>query len=241
MPALVDPAQRQPAKGRALLRSRRSPTPPSRRRRRAAQGVAPSSRPAVSSTTSLRTEACEPVSPSSRNTSGIATSDMSDSMSAQPSSASAASSSAPEVDSMVLRSVRLRAARSRFGDPSSLLPEVQQAAGDDVALHFGGAAVDGGRARVQELGAPGGVVELDALPAAGRVRCRRAAVRRWPATPCRSRCPGPASGRRPAGAGWRGSGSAACAAPDTPRPSPSPSAWPTSLTSSISASSREYR
>src|SRR5215208_4570960 len=47
------------------------------------------------------------------------------------------------------------------GRPSSLLPEVQQAARDDVALHFGGTAVDRGRPRVQELGAPGGVAEFD--------------------------------------------------------------------------------
>src|SRR6185295_8075854 len=45
--------------------------------------------------------------------------------------------------------------------PRLFLPEVQQATRDDVALHFGGAAVDGGRPRVQELGAPVGVVEFD--------------------------------------------------------------------------------
>src|SRR6476619_5950896 len=54
---------------------------------------------------------------------------------------------------------RLRAGRDR--KPWSLLPEVQQPAGDDVALHLGGAAVDAGRPRVQVLGAPGGLVEFD--------------------------------------------------------------------------------
>src|SRR5258707_13017552 len=44
--------------------------------------------------------------------------------------------------------------------PRSLLPEVEQPAGDDVALDLGGTAVDGRRARVQVLRAPWCVVEL---------------------------------------------------------------------------------
>ena len=38
--------------------------------------------------------------------------------------------------------------------PSAVAPEVEQAAGDDVALDLGAAAVDRGRPRVEELGAP---------------------------------------------------------------------------------------
>lgn len=41
------------------------------------------------------------------------------------------------------------------------LPEIEQSAGDDVALDFGGAAVDGGRSRVQVLRAPPAVVQFD--------------------------------------------------------------------------------
>src|SRR5690242_9008282 len=58
---------------------------------------------------------------------------------------------------------RLRAWRAIL-HPSgtrSLLPQVEQAAGDDVALHFAGAAVDGGGPRVQVLGAPLTTVEFD--------------------------------------------------------------------------------
>src|SRR3954451_1271474 len=46
-----------------------------------------------------------------------------------------------------------RTARGR--DPrSSIVPEVEQAPGDDVALDLRSAAVDRGRPRVQELGTP---------------------------------------------------------------------------------------
>ena len=103
-------------------RSHTTQPPPAYGMRRGAAGLA---RRSSRSTTSLRTEACEPVSPSSRNTSGIARSGMSESMSAQPSSASAASSSAPEVDSMVLRSAsssKLERCRVQLGSHRHSFP-----------------------------------------------------------------------------------------------------------------------
>ena len=79
--------------------------------------------------------------------------------------------------------------------PSAVAPEVEQPAGDDVALDLGAAAVDRGGPRVEELGAP---------PLAGRVVAERhlggqrrrppgrtPPARPWPPAPCRSRSPGP--------------------------------------------------
>ena len=91
--------------------------------------VSPAPRPASISTTSLRTEACEPVSPSSRNTRGIAMSGMSASMSAQPSSASAVSSAGAGGRHMVLRSVSASMARSSAEMASTITPSRDPAAG----------------------------------------------------------------------------------------------------------------
>src|SRR5579875_2852417 len=65
--------------------------------------VPPASRPAACSTTSLITGAWEPVSTSSRNTSGTAESGIWVSMSSQPSSANASSSCRPDAVVIVLR------------------------------------------------------------------------------------------------------------------------------------------
>ena len=89
-----------------------------------------------------------------------------------------------------------RTARGRRAVASAVVPEVEQAAGDDVALDLGAAAVDRRRPRVQELAAP---------PLAGRRRRRCVTLggqrrrppgrtrpaRRSPAAPCRSTSPAP--------------------------------------------------
>ena len=106
--------------------------------------------------------------------------------------------------------------------PSSVGPEVEQAAGDDVALDLGAAAVD--------RRGPG--VEVLATATARWRRRRRAArrrpgrrrrgrtppARRWPAASCRSTSRARACRRRPAGAGWRGTGPGRRRAAGTPRP-----------------------
>ena len=87
-----------------------------------------------------------------------------------------------------------RRARARR-PPSPVVSEVEQAAGDDVALDLGAAAVDGGRPRVEELGppAPAGRVVAQRHLRAQRPRPpgRRRPARPSPRAPCRWRSPAP--------------------------------------------------
>src|SRR5205807_2624861 len=92
-------------------------------------------------------------------TKGIAASGISSSMSSQPRSANAASSLAPVAAVIVVRRDSA-SMRSASGSTALLLPEVEQPAGDYVALNLGGAAIDRRGAGVQVLRAPWCVVEL---------------------------------------------------------------------------------
>ena len=109
--------------------------------------------------------------------------------SAQPSSSSAASQRRRPSASPVASPGFGRTARVRRR-PSSVGPEVEQAPGDDVALHLGAAAVDRRGPRVQVLDAPllarRGRRRATTSRAAVGGRGRRRSARRWPRGPCRS-------------------------------------------------------
>ncbi len=111
--------------------------------------------------------------PSAVNTISIASRGSASSISSQPSSASTASTRSPlDRDRARPRRARSPPARRDRRVHHSSLPELEEAAGDDVALHLGGAAVDRRGARVQVLAAP---------------RCRRPRCRRSRSTPGSSR------------------------------------------------------
>ena len=79
--------------------------------------------------------------------------------------------------------------------PSAVVPEVEQAAGDDVPLDLRAPAVDRGRPRVEVLGAPPSAVrvvpdgDLGGQGVGDQVEDRLFGW--WPAAPCRPRSPGP--------------------------------------------------
>ena len=110
------------------------------------------------------------------------------------------------------RPARLPRAAPARRRPSVVAPEVEQPAGDDVALHFDGAAVDRRRARVQVLEAPARR-HRRRRPSRRRreasgVRCRRSSVRRSRRAPCRSTSRRRAFRRPRAGVGSRAIGRA---------------------------------
>ena len=135
------------------------------------------------------------------------------------------------VEGGVERGARVLGGRVRRGSwrtaralrrPSAVGPQVEQAAGDDVALDLGAAAVDRGRPRVEELGPPGARWR-GRRPAARRRRGRRPPgrtppARRWPAGSCRPTSRGRAARPPPAGAAWPATGPGRRRAAGTPRP-----------------------